>query len=88
MVLPLREKYIKSILNQVLPYARVVHKISHIQIQKNESIQLLIGDNFHNECISVGPEVSFSFLENLKDAGIIRSFLSDEDARKKYLRTR
>ena len=86
VVLPLREKFIKPILNQVLPYGRVVHKITHIQIQRNDAIQLLVGDNFHNECISVGPDVKLPFLESLKDAGIVRSFLSDEEARKRYSR--
>ncbi len=86
VVLPLSNENIKPILNQVLPYGRVVHKIEHIQIQKNGAIQLMVGDNFHNECISVGPEVSLELLSSLKGSGIVRRMQTESEVRAKYRR--
>lgn len=77
---------IKYILNKIQPAGKFVHKIRHIQIRKNDEIQLMVGDNFHNECISVGELVSIEFLSILKDKGIIRKFTSDEEAKEKYSR--
>ncbi len=81
----LTQKSIKPILKQILPKGRVVHKILQIKIQKNNEIQFLSGDNFHNECISVGPLVPVDFLEELKAKGTIRSFVTDAEAKEKYL---
>lgn len=86
VVLPLINENIKPILNQVLPYGRVVHKIEHILIQKNGAIQLIVGDNFHNECVSVGPEVSLEFLSSLKESGIVRGMQTEAEVRAKYCR--
>lgn len=85
-VFPLQDKYIKPILNQVLPFGLVVHKVTHIQIQiqKSGEIQVMIGDNFHNQCISAGPQVSFDFLTRLKDSGIVRCIQTDEEVKAKY----
>jgi len=85
IVLPLTKNNIKPILKQVLPEGRVVHKINHIQIQKRNEIQLMVGDNFHNECISVGSMVSLEFLSILKKNGIIRKIQTDTEAKAKYL---
>lgn len=84
VVLPLINENIKPVLNQILPYGHVVHKIQHIQIQKNGAIQLMVGDNFHNKCISVGPEVPLELLSSLKESRIVREILTDSEVRVKY----
>lgn len=83
-ILNLTTEAIKPILKQILPKGRVVHKIQEIKIQKNNELQFLSGDNFHNECISVGPLVKKAFIEELKDNGLIRSFQTDVEAKAKY----
>ncbi len=85
VVLALTTGNIKPILKQVLPEARVVHQIENISITKNNEEQLLIGDYFHNECISVGPMLSIEFLSTLKENGIIREIQTDAEAKAKYL---
>lgn len=80
----LTEETINPILKQILPEGRVVHKIRHIQIQVDGELQLLIGDNFDNECISAGPAVSYELLSELKKRGIIRSIESDESVKEKW----
>ena len=83
VVFPLTDETINSILKQILPEGRVVHKIRHIQVQVGSELQLLIGDNFDNECISVGPMVSHELLSELKQRGVIRSVESDESVKAK-----
>ena len=83
-VIQLDEDTINPILEQVLPEDRFISKIEHIQIQKNDQLQLLVGDYFHNECISVGPLVTVELLESLKKKGLIRGYKTDAEAKAKY----
>lgn len=84
VVLPLTDETINPILKQILPEGWIVHKIRHIQVQVNTELQLLIGDNFDNECISVGPMVAYDLISELKTRGIIRSIESDESVKAKW----
>ena len=83
-VLALDNESMNQILEQVLANDRFIEKIDHIQIQKNSELQVLIGDNFDDECISVGPLVSVKLLESLKDSGVIEGYQTDAEARAKY----
>ena len=82
--LSLTENQIKPVLRSVQPDGKFVSEILSIQIRVCNEIQFLAGDNFHNECISVGPAVPIEFLEMLKKKGIIRNFQTDEEAKAKY----
>jgi hypothetical protein len=84
IILPLTDTNIKKIIKEVMPHARIMHDIEHIQIQKNNEIQLLVGDNFDNDCISVGSLVSLEFLSSLKNNGIIRKIQTVAEAKAKY----
>ncbi len=84
IVLPLNQETIKPILKQILPNGRVVHKIEEIQIEKDGQLQFLSGDNFHNDCISVGPLVTVGMLDHLKSKGLIKSYVSNAEAKAKY----
>ena len=71
---PLEPETIKPILAEVLPEARVVHQIMHIQIEKDGRIAFGSYDNFHPECIVAGPGVPMALLEQLQASGVLRSF--------------
>jgi len=82
--LRLTEPNIKMILKEIQPGGKFIQEIWEIRILKNNEIQLLIGDNFHNECISVGPQVSADFLSKLKNKRILRAFKTHEEARQNH----
>ena len=81
VVLPLTSDTIRPILDQLLPEGRFVHRVGAIQIQKAGELQLLVGDNFHRECVSSGPAIPEEFLQDLAHRGIIRSFKPDSAVR-------
>lgn len=83
-VFELDSESVKRILEQILPEKRFEKKIRHIQIQKNGELQFLVGDNFHEECISVGPLITVEFLDNLKSKGVIEGYQTDAEAKAKY----
>ena len=83
-VFVLDNESLNQILEQILPDNRFIEKIEHIQIQKNGELQVLIGDNFHDECISVGPLVPVKLLEKLKNSGVIEGYQTDSEAKAKY----
>jgi hypothetical protein len=70
--MPLTEATVQPIARSVAP--RVVRDVAAIQIIQNKEIQFMVGDNFHRECVSVGPAVPESFLSDLLSAGIIRGY--------------
>ena len=61
-----------------------IEAIDHIQIQKEGALQVLIGDNFDDECVSVGPLVSVEILERLLSEGIISGYETDAEAKAEY----
>ena len=81
--LKLTEDNIKQILNQIQPDGKYVKAISHIQIKVKDDVQVLIGDNFHNQCISVGPLVKEEYLVELANKHIISSYETDAEAKAK-----
>lgn len=86
--LQLTEINIKPILKQIQPSGKFAHEIRHIQIRKNNEIQLLVGENFDNECISAGKLVSLVFFfSKPKNNDIIISIQTDAEAKEKYLRS-
>ena len=83
IVLQLDAGTVEPILAQVLPKARCVHAIEHIIIEKSGRIEVVIGDNFHNECISVGPGVPQSLLDDLILNGVLRGYSPHEVIKRK-----
>ena len=83
-VFVLDNESLNQILEQILPEEKFVKKIDHMQIQKNGELQVLIGDNFDDECISVGPLVSVELLVKLKNNGVIEGYQTDAEAKAKY----
>jgi hypothetical protein len=53
---------------------RVVRDVRALQIVRDENIEFMAGDNFHRECVSVGPAVPETVLRDLIEAGIIRGY--------------
>lgn len=82
--LALTERTAKEILRQIQPHGGFVQRVRHIQIRVNDEIQLLVGDHFDNECISVGQLVPVEFLSRLKAKRIVRAIKTDAEARAKY----
>jgi hypothetical protein len=76
--MPVTETTVKAITKSVAP--RVVRDVSALQIIQNDEVQFMAGDNFHRECVSVGPAVPESFLRALLAAGIIRGYKRQEPA--------
>jgi hypothetical protein len=79
VVLPLEPDTIRPILDQVLPEARVVHDVIHIQIAKRGRREFGAYDNFHPECIVCGPLVPVSLLEDLHHRGVLRAYFPAEE---------
>jgi hypothetical protein len=65
---------LKSVIRHLLQDGDFVHRIGAIQIQRNEEVQFVAGDNFHRECVSVGQAISDDFLHDLVTRGIIGSY--------------
>jgi hypothetical protein len=84
IVLKLETGTIQPILAQVLPDARCVHSIVHIVIEKSGRPEVVIGDNFHNECISVGPGVPQTLLDDLVSNGVLRGYTPHSEIKKRY----
>jgi len=78
LVLPLTNDTIRQILDVVLPEDRIIHNVGAIQIEKDGQVQFMAGDNFHNECVSVGPAVPEQLLKDLVASGILKAYQSAE----------
>jgi len=83
-VFELNSDTLERLLEQVLFEDRFLHEIEHIQIQRNGQIQVLIGDNFHDECVSVGPSITVGLLEGWKSQGIIKGYQTDAEAKARF----
>jgi hypothetical protein len=55
-------------------------EIGALQIAFEGAVQFLAGDNFHSECLSVGPGYSTAVLQELKDRGTLAGFYSRDEA--------
>lgn len=80
VVLPLDGSNARAILECV---HRAGRAIIHIQIEKHGSLQFGAYDNFHPDCIVVGPEVSKSALDELVSKGVLKSVERAEPLNKK-----
>jgi len=78
VIMPLETDTIRPILDQVLPKARVVHEIIHIQIVKHGQLMFGAYDNFHPECIMCSLHVPVTLLENLHHRGVLRAYFPAE----------
>lgn len=81
----LNNESIEAIARKLLNEECALHAIEHIQIQKHGELQVLIGDYFDEECISVGPLISVESLARLLSEGVIVDYMSDSEAKAKYL---
>ena len=84
IVLKLVPDTVQPILTQILPEARCVHTIEHIVIEKSNKVEVVIGDNFHNECISVGAGVPQELLDDLISNGVLRGYTLHSAIKEKY----
>jgi len=80
VVVQLTHQSLKPICSTIVPNAKCVHLINEICIVTGEDIQVLIADNFHNKCISVGPLISAKFLDEIQANGILRSYMDHSAA--------
>ena len=75
---------IEALSNRLLNADCAIQAIEHIQIQKDGALQVLIGDNFDDECVSVGPLISRESLAQLLSEGVIAGYKTDAEAKAKY----
>jgi hypothetical protein len=76
IILSLEQNTIKPILDVILPDNRYKDDIIHIQIEKNRELQFGSYDNFHHDCIVCFLGVPTKFLDELKQKGIIKTWMT------------
>jgi hypothetical protein len=74
IVVPLESDTTDRILDQILPDARVIRDIIHIQIPKDGQLAFGSYDNFHPDCISTWSAVPDGLLDTLFKNGVLRSY--------------
>ena len=80
VVVPLEADTVRPIMDRVLPQGRIVHDVIHVQIEKNGKLEFGAYDNFHPECIGVGPAVPETLLQELQCRGVLRSYKLAKEA--------
>ncbi len=80
-VLALEANSVEPIIEALLAGERLSQNIEHIQVQKYGELQALIGDYFHEECVSVGEAVGEPLLRQLVLEGVIKRFETPEQVR-------
>jgi hypothetical protein len=73
VIVPLTQETLQPIMAQVLPGARCIHDIVHIQIEKDGKLAFSACDSFHPHC-TWAPLSARGLLEKLKRRGIVRSY--------------
>jgi hypothetical protein len=73
IVLRLTPETVDPILKQVLA-AGLNHAIIHVQIERNNVLELGAYDNFHSECVATGGGVGSALLDEMKNANVLRDF--------------
>src|SRR4029077_15090901 len=73
VVLHLEQQSVAPIFKQVMAAGLSV-AIIHVQIERNEVLELGAYDNFHPKCVVTGPGVSPELLAELKSSNVIRGF--------------
>jgi hypothetical protein len=84
IILPLEHDTIRPILDVVLPDNRYMEDIIHIQIEKRGELQFGSYDQFHHECIVCFLGVPTKFLDELKQTGIIRSWITPFEGARRW----
>jgi hypothetical protein len=74
VVLPLEPESITPILNEILPEARVVRHIIHVQIERGGRLEFGAYDNFHRDCVVCWAAVPQELLRRLQVSGVLRSW--------------
>jgi hypothetical protein len=72
-VLKLTPETVGGVFKQIMA-AGLKKAIIHVQIERSGLLELAAYDNFSPDCVLTGSGVSLSFLDELKDSGVIRSF--------------
>jgi hypothetical protein len=87
LIMPLNASTVGPILEELLRKDRAMQRVGAIQIQCDGQVEFLAGDNFHRECVSVGPGVTVKLLERLVRERVIAAYRTHDEARK-WLRAR
>lgn len=66
--------------DKLAPGGTLVAGVAAIQLERGGSVQLLAGDGFHRECVSVGPLVPAEFLRGLVRSAVIAGFYTKAEA--------
>jgi hypothetical protein len=74
VVLPLEPDTLKSILDEVLPDARLLKQIIHVQIVKLGRLAFGAYDNFHRDCTVALDPLLVPLLDALRTSGVVRSY--------------
>jgi hypothetical protein len=74
VTLTLEPDTVRPILDAVLPCNRFMEDIIHIQIEKRGELQFGSYDQFHHECIVCFSGVPTTFLDELQQKHILRSW--------------
>jgi hypothetical protein len=73
IVLGLTNDSVRTVLARVVAAGGIVNRIVHIQVEKEGALQFAAYDNFHPECIAVGPAVPKTVLDDLLSKGVLRA---------------
>ncbi|MGO8745563.1 MAG: hypothetical protein ACLQNE_06200 [Thermoguttaceae bacterium] len=73
IVLPLNNDSVRALISRALPAGGIVKRVIHIQIEKQGTLQFAAYDNFHPECIVVGPAVPKATLDELLSKRILKT---------------
>jgi hypothetical protein len=73
VVIPLEPHTVRPILDRILPEGRIVHDVTHVQIEKNGEREFGAYDNFHPGCVVAGSGVPEALLRDLMSRGVLKS---------------
>jgi hypothetical protein len=73
VVLRLIPEACSPILGEVMT-AGLNRAIIHVQIMRDDVLELGAYDNFHRECVVTGPGISPALLDELKSTNVLRDF--------------
>ena len=74
VVVPLEPSTREVLVRRVLPQIGIHRRVCHVHIEKGGQLQLMAYDNFHPDCVTVGPQVPEDFLRDLVDQRILYSY--------------
>jgi len=74
LVLRLTSETCGPILGQVIAGKGLKRAIIHVQIERDDVLELGAYDNFDRECVVTGPGISSVLLDELKSTKVLRDF--------------